>query len=316
MTTEPLQVGAFQFAAGSMAHLATITVTYQPDISALRRQWLMLPADCHKFIVDNGSGDAVRESLLRLVRETPKAHAIFNDTNLGLAEAINRGARAVIDGEWSITHLLFLDQDSEPSSGACDRLLGAFEQLHAEGVNVGCVGPLLLDVDTGLSHGFHQCTRWRWRRVYPTQSGAPLRCASLNGSGTLVDIATFRRLGGLDESLFIDHVDTDWSFRVVANGMTLWGIPAAVFMHRMGQQGRRLWCFGWRIWPSRSPGRHFYLFRNAVRLMRRPYVPRVWKVWALAKLIGTAMIHGFGDSERKAQLGGMLQGVRAGLRNE
>lgn len=316
MTDQPVEIGATQVDASSMAHLAVITVTYHPDIEIVRRQWRSLPADCHKLVVDNGSGDAVCEALLRLVEEMPNAHAVFSDINLGLAAAVNLGARTVVGRELGVTRLLLLDQDSEPLSGACGRLLSAFEKLRAEGVNVGCVGPSLLDVDTGLQHGFHQCTRWRWRRVYPASGDAPLRCASLNGSGTFVDIETFCKLGGLDESLFVDHVDTDWSFRIAAAGMTLWGIPSAVFMHRMGQQGRRLWCLGWRIWPSRSPERHFYLFRNAVRLMRRPYVPWVWKLWACAKLTVTALIHGLGDSERRAQLGCMIQGIRAGLRNE
>jgi rhamnosyltransferase len=139
-------------------------------------------------------------------------------------------------------------------------------------------------------------------------------CTNLNGSGTLVPIELFLQLGGLDEALFIDHVDTEWSFRVLAADLGLRGIPAAVFKHRMGQSSVRYWLLGWRIWPSRSPQRHYFLFRNAVLLMRRPYVPRVWKFWAVVKLALTAIMHGLFDRERRAQWRQMRQGVREGLR--
>jgi len=97
------------------------------------------------------------------------------------------------------------------------------------------VGPLLIDIKTGLSHGFHQATSWRWQRAYPKAgSSEPVSCTNLNGSGTLMRIELFELLGGLEESLFIDHIDTEWSFRVLAHGYTLWGIPGAILQHRMG----------------------------------------------------------------------------------
>jgi rhamnosyltransferase len=120
-------------------------------------------------------------------------------------------------------------------------------------------------------------------------------------------------LGGLEEEFFIDHIDTEWSFRILAAGFTLWGIPNAVFTHFMGDRGVRFWWFGWRVWPMRSPIRHFYLFRNAVRLMRRRYVFAVWKFWNVVKLSLTAMVHMTLDDQRGAQLKSMWRGVKAGF---
>jgi rhamnosyltransferase len=56
------------------------------------------------------------------------------------------------------------------------------------------------------------------------------------------------------------------------------------------------------------------LFRNAVRLMRRGYVPLVWKFWAAIKLLLTACVHLFLDARRWEQLRCMSKGVWAGLR--
>jgi len=109
-------------------------------------------------------------------------------------------------------------------------------------------------------------------------------------------------------------VDTEWAFRVLAQGYTLWGVPQAVFKHRMGQGSLSYWLCGWRVWPARSAARHRFLFRNAMWLTRRSYVPTVWKSWALVKLTLTFAVHGLFDPQRGAQMAAMLQGLREGFR--
>lgn len=271
--------------------LATVTVTFNPDLPLLEAQLRALPSACAKIIVDNASRPALVAQVAALAGAVPNATLLRNDVNVGLAAAVNQGVAALAGLAAVPEFVLLLDQDSGPQAGSIAALVHAFQTLESQGHRVGCVGPLLHDPATGLTHGFHQCTRWRWKRVYPPEgSMAPVPCANLNGSGTLVRVALFQELGGLDEALFIDHVDTEWAFRVLARGYSLWGIPNAVFDHRMGNASRRIWCFGWRLWPDRSPQRHYYLFRNAVILMRRSYVPRVWKVWAVAKLIITVVV--------------------------
>lgn len=292
------------------ATLATVTVTYNPEIALLEVQLRALPSACIKIIVDNASMPEIAEQIKRLVQQIPNARLLCNDANVGLAAAVNQGVRAVSELRPSPEFVLLLDQDSQPEAGSIDNLVAAFRGLEQCGEKVGCVGPLLQDPQTGLSHGFHQCTRWRWKRVYPSAGSAtPVPCVNLNGSGTLVRTELFLRLGGLDEPLFIDHVDTEWAFRVLAHGRSLWGIPNAVFQHRMGQKSIRFWLFGWHIWPSRSPQRHYYLFRNAVSLMRRPYVPLVWKAWAVAKLCLTFMISACLGPHRVFQMQEMLLGA-------
>jgi rhamnosyltransferase len=148
-------------------------------------------------------------------------------------------------------------------------------------------------------------------RSFPARdSVAPLALVNLNGSGTLMPIALFNELGGFEEEFFIDHVDTEWAFRVLAAGYGLYGIPDVVFGHRMGERSLRFWWLGWRVWPYRSPTRHFYLFRNATRLLSRDYVPQVWKFWAVVKLGLTLLVHALFDPRRMDQIHSMLTGVR------
>ena len=294
--------------------VATVTVTFNPDLPLLKAQLDVLPAASLKILVDNASDSEAAQALEALAAQTPNARLLRNEANLGLAAALNRGVFALRAMAPEVCLVLLLDQDSEPAPGSIARLVDGFYALHAAGEPVGCVGPNLLDVATGLLHGFHQCTRWRWTRVYPAADArAPVPCAALNGSGTLVPVDLFLDMGGLDTRLFIDHVDTEWGFRLQARGYRLFGIPAAIFHHRMGAASRRFWLLGWCLWPERAPRRHYFLFRNAVILMGRAGIPTVWKVWAAAKLCLTLCVVLATGPLRRAQLKAMVAGVRHGL---
>lgn len=294
--------------------LATVTVTFNPDIRILETQLAQLPTDALRVVVDNASEAATQLEVERLC-DSCGAVFVGNADNCGLATGLNVGARKALDLAPDTTYLLLLDQDTEPGPDGVQGLVKAYERLLALGYPPGCAGPRMVDASTGLQHGFHRIKGWRWVREFPPATRMdPVRLANLNGSGTLVPVAIYRQLGGFDDALFIDHVDTDWSFRVLAAGHALYGLPQVGFRHRMGEASVRFWMFGWRVWPSRSPRRHYFLFRNARILMHRDYVPSVWKFWAVIKLIVTATLHGLFDKQRRAQRQQMMRGLREGLR--
>ena len=297
-----------------MATLAIITVTYHPDMDILEAQLESLPASALKVVVDNASTSSEREALRRLCGARARCSLVENDANCGLPAAINKGVRHAISISPDCRYLLLLDQDTEPDRGGVSSLLRHFESLRAADRNPGCVGPRLMDAKSGLDHGFHRIAGWRWVRCYPGAGSVAVECANLNCSGSLMDIDLFTHLGGFEEDFFMDHLDTEWSFRVLAAGYKLFGIPSVVFRHRMGEATWRFWLLGWRIWPYRVPRRHYFLFRNAIRLMRRSYVPLVWKFWAAVKLSLTALVHLLMDDKRWLQLRCMVRGVVDGLR--
>lgn len=296
------------------AELVVVTVTFHPELDLLKSQLHALPQECLKIVVDNASPEKVKEGIRELGDQISNLHLLENPINAGLAIGLNQGVKHGRQLRPGARWCLLLDQDSEPQPGSLDALLEGLEMLELKGEKVGCIGPLLIDAKTGLTHGFHQASKLFWRRAYPVAgTRAPVPCTNLNGSGTLVAIELFMKLGGLDETLFIDHVDTEWSFRVLARGYSLWGIPNAIFQHRMGDSSLKYWLLGWRIWPGRSPLRHRYLFRNALWLMKRSYVSPVWKFWAGVKLILTCVVHGIFDCQRIPQMKAMLQGLREGF---
>lgn len=315
-TTNQPSVPPAALACPQTSELAVITVTFHPDLERLGKQIDALPPDAWLVVVNNASAPEICQELEQRLACRPKTHLIRNANNEGLAKGLNQGADYASLHIASVRYLLLMDQDSVPFAGTIERLLAAHAELERSGHPVGCVGPRLIDKSTGLQHGFHRIKGWRWIRVYPsTEDRMPVSCSNLNGSGTLLKAELFRKLSGLEETFFIDHVDTEWSFRVLAAGYLLFGIPDARFDHAMGEKGLRFWCFGWRVWPQRPPQRHYYLFRNAIWLMRRDYVPLIWKTWAIAKLILTFTLHAVFDPSRNEQMRRMLSGLVAGIRH-
>lgn len=294
--------------------LATVTVTFNPDLDILKAQLERLPGAATKVIVDNASSPPLRQALRELAANRGDVTLVENPANLGLAAAINVGLRELATRTDVASRILLLDQDTEPEPGSIEQLLSAHRALSARDCSVAAVGPRLRDVDTALEHGFHQKRGWRIARRHPAATDPPLEVLGLNGSGMLLSTACVLALGGMDEDLFIDHVDTEWSFRLRAAGYRMFGVPGAVFLHRMGAAGLRYWFFGWRVWPCRAPVRHYYLFRNTVRLLRMKHVERVWKAWAPAKLALTMAAHLIFDRARVQQARQMFRGVRDGLR--
>ena len=292
--------------------LATITVTYQPDIEILRRQFTQLPSDAVRIVVDNASAPYLLDPLRELA-EQHDVRLVVNEANVGLAAATNQGIQLARD--LGCGSVLLLDQDTEPGVGGITDLRHAYHRLLVDGARPGCIGPRMVDPITGVEHGFHRMKGWRWVREFPPPGTiAPVPCANLNGSGTLIPMEMIDALGGLDDAMFIDHVDTEWAFRAIDAGFGVYGAPNVAFAHRMGERTIRFWWLRWRLWPYRSPLRHRYLYRNAVALIRRGYVPRIWKLWAVMKLLLTWVVHVLFDRERFAQTAAMVGGIKDGLR--
>lgn len=295
-------------------NIAAITVTYHPDIALLSQQLNSL-SECLWVIVDNGSAvEKVRE-IEFLIQYKDNCILIQNNVNQGLAKAINTGAYYITKNFKHIEFLFLLDQDSTFIKGTTAILHNAFINLESKNKNIGCVGPKLVDFKTQQQHGFHHMQCGLWRRIYPSEQDIePIKCTNINGSGTFMRLEVFLKLNGLMEELFIDHIDTEWSFRLLSFNYQLYGIPEAIFDHRMGEDSFKFWLLGWRVWPLRTPLRQYFLLRNTLKLIKLGYVPLVWKFWAIIKIFISVAIYTIFFKNRIIYLKSFYRGIVEGLR--
>jgi rhamnosyltransferase len=277
-----------------------VVVTFHPDRDALAASLAaLLPQVRQVVVVDNGStpdnpAPDLRHQWLQLGR------------NLGVGAAQNRGiqaARAAGAG-----FVLLLDQDSRPAAGMVAALLAAYEAGCAQGRRVGAVGPAVVAPD-GQFEGFIRFGHGRYEGVQAAGGGNAVPCDMLIASGTLIPVPVLAEVGGMDETLFIDKIDTDWSLRATAAGYTLLGAPAARLQHRLGERQLRLWFLGWRTLAQHKPFRYYYMLRNGLLLRRRPHASQAWRRADRRQLLSIVLYFGLLAPGRAGALRMMLRGV-------
>jgi len=296
--------GAPSLANGAVA----VIVTYAPDRKRLARLLAAVtPQVAATVIVHNGQEEELSPWLEMAGYASVRLVAL--DANRGIGVAQNRGTH--VARQLGADRVLFLDQDSLPAPG----MLGALDELSARlrvaGVCVGAVGPWHCDERNRDGKTFLRLQGVRMCEVHRPADRDFVEVDFLIASGSLVSLAVLEDVGGLDESLFIDHVDTEWCLRAAARGYRFFGSYTAVMAHRHGDGP--VSALGLCI-ARHNTLRLYYRFRNAVALMGRSYVPARWKLMLLRSSVLLFVFHAFLVPPRRRYLRMMLRGVVHGLR--
>lgn len=289
--------------------VCAVIVTFHPDLAVLDALLeSVLPQVAMAVLVDNGSPGADN---LRLARQ--RLDLLLLDENQGLAAAQNRGINRAYD--LGCSHVLLLDQDSIPAADMLARLLAAEERCLAKGIKVGVVGPRFIDPDTGAETWFHGRGLLRYRYLKGSEADPVVRADLLIASGMLIRVAVLTEVGGMDATLFIDLVDTEWCLRVAAAGYGVFGVSDALMYHRIGNRtvkvadgaGRR------GTFPVHPPLRYYYMVRNSVLLTMNVRIPGWWKLNNGIELLCLFLLLPFVADRCIESLTMILKGVWDGL---
>ncbi|PRX90008.1 glycosyltransferase family 2 protein [Paraburkholderia sp. BL25I1N1] len=280
-----------------------VVVFYNPDAACIERA-NRLAARMHCVVVDNTPGvrPASELGLAATIEYLP------NGENAGIATAINQGVEALIRGGFDMA--IIFDQDSEPPAALFTELPKVIEAANASGERVALAGPAYEDARL---RGLAPFVRFKWgtlERIVP-QGDQPIEVDFLISSGSCINLRWWSSIGPMDDALFIDFVDLEWCVRAKQKGYRVLGVPWVHMSHELGGEPVRV--LG-RAYPMHSPLRHYYLFRNAVVLIRRSYVPWTWKSSELVKFPVRLVIYSLMPSERMAHLKMALLGMWDGIR--
>ena len=255
-----------------MPFVVAVVVTYQPELSPLQALLDRLAQQVEAIVmVDNGS----RAELLAGI-EAPAGlplHTIPLGENLGIARAQNEGvARARALGA---THVVLFDHDSLPAPDMVACLLACEHSLSARGRRVASVGPCYEDARQKNPPPFVRVVGGRLQRCLHPEDGDAVSVDYLIASGCLIPVAVLDQVGVMNEDLFIDYVDIEWGLRARSHGLENFGCFSARMSHALGDAPI---VFLGKAYPSHSPLRHYYLFRNEYLLYRLPHIPAAWKL--------------------------------------
>lgn len=236
-------------AAGRSQSTAGVVVTYEPGAELMENLSALRPQVERVIVVDNGSSPERRE-MVRSAAERLGCELIENESNQGIAAALNQGVeRAMGRGaEW----VFLFDQDSRVCAGFVEAMLRAY-RASAWGERLKLLTPEYRDARTGA--------------VLPALR-AKEGIAIAWTSGSLVSAETFREFGMFREELFIDEVDHDFSLRLRRAGMVLEETADATLLHALGSpEKHRLLGLEFCV-TNYSPARRYYQERNKIWMAR------------------------------------------------
>lgn len=291
-----------------MAQVTAVVVTYQPGAALAQLVKAIAPQVHDVLVIDNGSSAERREAIAALAGG--RVEPVFLGANLGVGRAHNVGIGRA--RERGASHVLLLDQDSQPEASMVERLLAAEGRLLAGGEPVGAVGPVYFDERVGKAWPFYAMTRFGVAGRPCREGGEALRCDFLITSGMLVRLSVLEAVGAMNEEYFIEHIDTEWSLRARRDGYRLFGVCGARMNHTLGDAVLRVPLSGRRVQIYR-PERHYYLFRNAVRLARSGYAPFPWLLNEIRRLLLRLVFFPLFVAPRARRLELMLLGLWHGV---
>jgi rhamnosyltransferase len=200
-------------------------------------------------------------------------YLIESADNLGLGHGLN-AVMAAAETE-GFSHVMLLDQDTEPSAAAAIELLGRMLHLEQARGHVALLAPLL----TPPNGEGYKPIRYEWRGV---QGAGQIREVDFAPtSGSLVSLAAFHAIGPFRDDFFIGGIDVEWGFRAWAVGWASCVAKDIAMPHRWGTPAE---ADGEPQILRHSPLRNYFYARNVIATARLAHVPIRWRAKSLAVL--------------------------------
>jgi rhamnosyltransferase len=256
---------------------------------------LSLADNGFKVIVsDNTEGGSC--VLHQLCNERPDISVHFNNANLGLGAALNAGL--LIAQAIDLEYVLLLDQDTCPSSELIEALLSAHEKATrvAQGGTV-VVAPRFGKSSVVPSDYFHDHIELKNVSCLPT-------------AGMFFKLNHIKRHMLFSEDIFLDFCDFEWCWRLAQEGWFFFTVLNCSISQQLGEGQRSFLNININV-PA--PFRHYFQFRDTLRLASRSYVPFKSKLRFLSVLPLKLFIYPIILDHGLMRLKWMLFGIRDGL---
>jgi rhamnosyltransferase len=301
-TVSPILHGAPAGDVGrSRVHAVVVTHNPKPDFEQNVRA--IAPQVKQVIIVDNQSSTTVKEEIARIA-SAHHCETIWNQQNLGIATALNRGVTLALTDS-SCQWILTLDQDSAVPPGFVMNMFKAYEACPFK-EEVALVG-----ANYQLAY-----RPLRAPGAAGTESGIFQEVKTLMTSGTLVKKSVFAHCGSFDESFFMDYVDHEFCFRVRRHGLRVIQANHAVLQHQLGSPtlhrilGRQF------VTSNYSPNRRYHQARNRLIFYRRYFhSDGSWIAAEVVRWVREVVKMMIVEHDRKRKLASVVRGIWDGIRN-
>jgi rhamnosyltransferase len=286
------------------SNIFAIVVTYNPNLDLLHNQYSSLNNQIDGIIyVDNGSSNI--DEVEAFLRGRSHVYLIKNERNQGLGKAQNQGiefARSL-----NANYFIFFDHDSIPNKSFVSNLVYVERQLRDQGILIGAIGPFCVNSDSGDLFAIKTEKRFGNKTV-PVSDGKEV--IFLLSSGSMISNTTLEKVGLMNEDLFVDYIDSEWSCRAISMGYKLFVVPSSILNHKVGD--KRIKFLHLNL-AYHSPLRRYYLIRNNLLMFRFRHYPIKMKLTSLFKNILRMLVMLIYSSDRFIYLKYFFYGVWDGI---
>lgn len=265
-------------------------VSYNPDIELLIKNIEAIISQVNEVVIfDNGSFNYEK------IEEVCKKYGIIvikSDLNIGIAAALNNLCSYFEqkEGKW---WLLTLDQDT-----ICPDNLIVKLQEHCDS-KVGIISPDFINrgAEKDKKEQFFGVKKVEWTIT----------------SASLTNIDAWNKIGGFDESLFIDGVDTDFGIRLNNAGFLVLMDSTISISHKLGNSELKklfgkIYCI-----QNHNAFRKYYIARNAIIVsFKNCGLKRVLKAYlsSVKSLIRVLIF----EDKKKEKIVAIIKGVNDGTK--
>lgn len=278
-----------------------VIVCYRPNLTQMLSLCASLVIDHAKVIlVDNSEITSLRGQQL-----PPNCKLITLGSNTGIARAQNIGIEAAI--AYGADIVAFFDQDSKVAKGFLISLVSPLRLGSPE-----VVSPLYFDDLSNQELPSVRVSKYGISKaVHRGRDTQPYSVDVVISSGTAATKEVFSIAGVLDESLFIDFVDTEWCLRCRSKNIPIRVVPSAIMRHRIGSRSINL---GITTILVHNPVRCYYQLRNCFLLFRKKHIPFLFSAKQLISVLLSRTLLLFFVTDRwtyaKAYMSALHDGVR------
>lgn len=266
-------------------------VSYNPDIDVLLKNISAVYTQVENVIVvDNGSNN------IQSIEQKcclDRVILIKNNNNEGIAKALNQIFEKSIQLYGYDIYVLTLDQDSIVYSD----IISVYKNyINFEGV--ASISSLRYDRNYPVEEKYND-SEYEYIR----------KCIT---SGNLVYARIWNEIGGFNEDLFIDMVDTEFCYRLIENGYKILRVNKVELEHELGKPFRVRFLGRIRTILNHSAFRRYYIFRNTIYVLRKYKIAKKdYSYWGLFKSLFGIIFY---EDDKKNKLVRSFKGISAGFK--
>lgn len=264
-------------------------VSYNPDIAEIKQEIESLKAlNIPIVIVDNDSNNkGVLKNLFN--QYTGIIAVVWNDENCGISKAHNQIMHICESN--GASHVITFDQDSIIPQN----IISEYSKHINDDIGVICPTINYINCDNKKKPNSTTIIEREW-------------CIA---SASMINIKAWRAVGGFDERMFIDLVDTDFCLRLRRVGYKIIELTTVVLNHNLGTPMKKRILFKTFTTTNHSAFRKYYRVRNNIYIARKGLsspLKALYHIWVI--LWETIFV----EPQKKEKMKSIFRGVLDGFK--